>query len=1129
MTTKLGKHKSAIIILTAILLYFSLLTYISYQRAPAQYRIDENTPSLAEYQDFIVMAGEEGAYVGQDSLMFDSADSSAEVFAARLSLTDLQKISVQFSVDCPEEYAGTTLHVDLYDGEAYDAPEQEFFVVLAPGVNQINEVLDKGENAPEEAWLRIFTLEPAKYAVDNLHIYAVTEKTNGSKEAAFALFLVAFCGAMAAFAYNRRKKPQKQRYGSELRLPAVPGIAPTQTESASKCENKIIAAFMTMPEKTELLTIIALFLISVVIRFAIGNFPKLLETYQDEFFYYSYARGILQGISFLTRNIPRTFQKIGYPLLLAPFFGIENGKSRISAIILLNCTLISASVFPFWLICKELRLKRTLRIPLCVLLLLLPEFCISAMFMSENAAYPWTFLLLWLAVWNDRKQSPVVSLLEGMLAYYGYLIKDTDLFFFAAIILVELLFPLFQYLQFHSQPKKLWTVYGRRLLNLFLCCGSFLICYRFLHPFLLDKFRYSGASGTSVGGIVDSLLSRSPYELYYIAYSVCCYLAASLIAVLVLPAIFPAVHWKKISAVNQKMYIFTMIYLFIAFLGISVLINVNENLGYAIPRIHFRYYAPAFALILLAFFLAVQTAIESRCILARRTLAVSIIVTVLACLVFKGHVVMSSMDQASISWIEVVRRFINPIEAPNGERFVAYPHMIIVGAVLMFFASAICVLFAYEKPKAAFLASFVVLSMLAVANSYYAYFVRIYPPYRAQSIDVAEVQTINDYFANDTKDENILFVYSDQAGWLGYKTKLMDTYMEQTEHLYYTSEAALFCDDRQEFDFTTEPVRDPIPGESYGMIGKANYVIVDNGIKNVGERFLEIEEISELKGSNFTVYRNLTPQILHFAPPIGLFEDALTIYLADTDQYNADRFELTGVYGKEMDFSWTEGEKLSLRLPVSEDITAVDVVIDVATTFNGAQSYHIVSQSLDIKRGTITGSGKICFTLPVRDGFLTFDMELPDAKVISQVIDSVDSRMVALALREIQFTQSKNALDDLILIPDELAANDCVRTDDTGNYVLQPGAVVFGPCEMIDEGFYTVTIEGENLDVLTPDVYSGTKNTLYQLYFWERTDESISYLVSIPEWVSDIEFRLWNYSEEDAAFSKMTITPNESG
>ncbi|MBQ7159807.1 MAG: hypothetical protein IJS09_10375, partial [Treponema sp.] len=86
--------------------------------------------------------------------------------------------------------------MDLYDGEAYDAPEQEFSVVLAPGVNQINEVLDKGENAPGEAWLRIFTLEPAGYEIQNLRVCSINQSKNYTQIIVFCLALMLLAGAI---------------------------------------------------------------------------------------------------------------------------------------------------------------------------------------------------------------------------------------------------------------------------------------------------------------------------------------------------------------------------------------------------------------------------------------------------------------------------------------------------------------------------------------------------------------------------------------------------------------------------------------------------------------------------------------------------------------------------------------------------------------------------------------------------------------------------------------------------------------------------------------------------------------------------------------------------------------------
>ncbi len=173
MSAFFKKNRKLTIWVGAILLYFVVMIWISHEKAPTDFRSDPTAPSLVGYSDFAVMVGDSEARVDDDALIFESNRASTKVFAARLSLSDLQRISVVFSLDCPAEYEGTTLIIDLYDGESYDSEEQQFVITLQPGYNQITGVLDKGDNAPKEAWLRFFTIDPAQYSITKISIQAL--------------------------------------------------------------------------------------------------------------------------------------------------------------------------------------------------------------------------------------------------------------------------------------------------------------------------------------------------------------------------------------------------------------------------------------------------------------------------------------------------------------------------------------------------------------------------------------------------------------------------------------------------------------------------------------------------------------------------------------------------------------------------------------------------------------------------------------------------------------------------------------------------------------------------------------------------------------------------------------------
>lgn len=170
METKKAKLKW-IIIVELIVFYFSLLNVISHARGPVPYQIDTSQP-VVRIEDFVPMA-EMGVDATETALPFYNAvEGSAVGYQTEVSLQSVNPINIQFQIECPPEQSGTTLYVDLYNFEAsYDNPEQEKQIVLQEGLNQIQFDLNKGEQAPGTAYLRLFTLNVVDYQIEQLQIY----------------------------------------------------------------------------------------------------------------------------------------------------------------------------------------------------------------------------------------------------------------------------------------------------------------------------------------------------------------------------------------------------------------------------------------------------------------------------------------------------------------------------------------------------------------------------------------------------------------------------------------------------------------------------------------------------------------------------------------------------------------------------------------------------------------------------------------------------------------------------------------------------------------------------------------------------------------------------------------------
>ena len=160
-----------LLILEAVICYIALLTVVSYAKGPARYKtLTDNL--LLTSENFTIFAGNVSSKCG--GLYMENTDSGNSMgYSAPLSLYGLDRVHVEFSVDCPKEYANGVLHVDL-QAYGYDNDEQEFFLTLKQGMNHADFSLDPGPNPPQDVLLRLFTLDKAEYSIQNLQIYPET-------------------------------------------------------------------------------------------------------------------------------------------------------------------------------------------------------------------------------------------------------------------------------------------------------------------------------------------------------------------------------------------------------------------------------------------------------------------------------------------------------------------------------------------------------------------------------------------------------------------------------------------------------------------------------------------------------------------------------------------------------------------------------------------------------------------------------------------------------------------------------------------------------------------------------------------------------------------------------------------
>lgn len=201
-----------IIIVELIVFYFALLNVISHARGPVPYQIDTSQP-VVQIEDFVPMA-EMGVDKTETALPFYNAVEGAVAgYQSELQLGQLQGIHISFSVNCPADYAGNLLYIDLYNYEAgYDFPEQEYEVILQ-GDQQISFELSPGEKAPDSCFLRFFTNGLADYNLEQIQVnpvIALPRVTTAMIVAVVGSLLILVL-TIVYYIWNERKKSNHEK------------------------------------------------------------------------------------------------------------------------------------------------------------------------------------------------------------------------------------------------------------------------------------------------------------------------------------------------------------------------------------------------------------------------------------------------------------------------------------------------------------------------------------------------------------------------------------------------------------------------------------------------------------------------------------------------------------------------------------------------------------------------------------------------------------------------------------------------------------------------------------------------------------------------------------------------------
>jgi len=199
-----------VLIFEVIVCYMAVLNIVSHLRGPQQYVVISDVPLLTA-SNFIPF-GENDVQEASTLQINNEVQGVPTGHWANLPLSRLNRIFISFQLECPQKYAGGILSTDLYNEACgYDREDQEFRLTLQEGLNDVSAWIDVSDSAPDEAQLRIFTVDIADYEVTDLGIFQavpVPRVTVGMTAVTIVCFLLL---GTTLVLYWRVSRPQKAR------------------------------------------------------------------------------------------------------------------------------------------------------------------------------------------------------------------------------------------------------------------------------------------------------------------------------------------------------------------------------------------------------------------------------------------------------------------------------------------------------------------------------------------------------------------------------------------------------------------------------------------------------------------------------------------------------------------------------------------------------------------------------------------------------------------------------------------------------------------------------------------------------------------------------------------------------
>ncbi len=551
-------------------------------------------------------------------------------------------------------------------------------------------------------------------------------------------------------------------------------------------------------KKTELYFVVGIFVISIIFRYIIGDYPKLFHVYLDELIYYDEAESIATGRGLMVHNAQMGLVRVLYPLLISPAFLIADRIWQGRIILLINSIVMSSSVFPVYIIARRF-LEKKARIAAVVMTVLLSDLTYTMTFMSEVLFLPLTLWLICLFTRGDDKEKANTkkAIVCGVLSALVYYTKEVGLMFIPAFLAVYL----FDIIAAEKNKRK--RVFIRSIKEFLIISSCFLIL---VFPHFLDLLnrvisllmrapveQQNTLAGETVSGSSQSgVLSAAIMQMIYY-----------LLAIGVVPVIVPAVLWKKMSIEKRRMCILLSSLMILMAVLVAYTITIHEDANFPFPRAHLRYvcylWMPWFII-----FCSLKYEYEGK---DRIKWIIAMVFTVLVTLIFKGAYEGTTIDQTMLYYENKV----------FNDRIWIYRAGLCLGIAIF--------IILYNKNRVLAVRLFTVaFCLIMVANNIIAILIHR-KDYKVDAKQWEQMVSMEQYITDNP--ESVFLVIDDSYDD---SQRLMDTFLNKKNVFFANTNDVIYTENGRTITVgEVRPYSRLIPGGNYGIdLQNVDYLLMRN-------------------------------------------------------------------------------------------------------------------------------------------------------------------------------------------------------------------------------------------------------------------------------------------------------------